>query len=199
VVGRTLLAGSLALTVFGGCDDDGPGDPRSPQPRVPTTATVPSVTSTAGPTPRARGAVSTGPVVYVSDGDTIGVRLDGRVTRIRLLGIDAPETKDPRGSVECFGPQASAIATRLLPRRTVVTVLADPSQDERDRFGRLLAYVFRPGERTPVNETLIAEGAARVYVFRRNRPFRRLAAFRAAESSARAAGRGLWSVCPAPK
>jgi endonuclease YncB( thermonuclease family) len=137
----------------------------------------------------------TGPVVYVSDGDTIGVRIGRNVARVRLLGIDAPETKDPDGSVKCYGPEASALATRLMPRGTVVTVLTDPSQDRRDRFGRLLAYVFRPGERTPINETLVAEGAARVFVFRRNRPFRRLAAFRAAEQSAKESRRGLWATC----
>ncbi len=140
-----------------------------------------------------------GPVVYISDGDTIGVQLDGTVTRIRLLGIDAPETKDPDGKVECYGPQSSAALTAFLPRRMTVTVLTDPSQDERDRFGRLLAYVFRPAETVPVNARLVAEGAARVYVYRRSRPFRRLAAFRAAEAEARAAKRGLWAACPTPK
>ncbi len=136
-----------------------------------------------------------GQVAYVSDGDTIGVRLGTTVRRIRLLGIDAPETKDPNRPVACFGPQASARAAMLLPRGTAVTVVTDPTQDRIDRYGRLLAYVFRNGETRPVNERLLADGAARVYVYR-NRPFRRLPAFRLAEREAMSAGRGLWGACP---
>jgi micrococcal nuclease len=139
-----------------------------------------------------------GAVVYVTDGDTIGIRVGGDVSRIRLLGIDAPETKNPDEPVGCYGPQASARARGLLPRGMRVTILSDPTQDRFDRFGRPLAYVFRAGETRPVNELLVADGAARVYVFRRNRPFKRIAAFRKAEASARAARRGLWGRCAVP-
>ncbi len=193
--GRIVLAGSLVLCLAGGCGDRTPAGARSAN-----TAPGGPVTPTTGPTSTPqRGRISIGPVAYISDGDTIGVRLDGTVTRVRLLGIDAPETKDPNGAVECFGPEASAALTGYLARKTTVTVVTDPSQDERDRFGRLLAYVFRSGEGTPVNARLVADGAARVYIYRRSRPFRRLAAFRAAEAEARAAKRGLWAACPAPK
>jgi micrococcal nuclease len=142
-----------------------------------------------------RGSIERGRVAYVSDGDTIGVQLGTTVRRVRLLGIDAPETKDPHRTVACFGPQASARAAMLLPRRTPVTVVTDPTQDRHDRYGRLLAYVFLRGETRPVNERLLADGAARVYVYR-NRAFRRLAAFRLAEREAMSAGRGLWGACP---
>jgi micrococcal nuclease len=131
----------------------------------------------------------------VTDGDTIAVRVGGALWRVRLLGIDAPETKDPDAPVACWGAQATARAAALLPRRSEVTLVTDPTQDRVDRYGRLLAYVARPGESRSVNERLLADGAARVYVYR-NRPFRRLAAFRAAEREAKAAGRGLWGACP---
>jgi len=84
----------------------------------------------------------------------------------------------------------------LLPRGSTVTVVTDPTQDRVDRYGRLLGYVFRQRERVPVNQTLLERGAARVYVYRRNRPFRRLPAFRGAEARARAANLGLWNMCP---
>ncbi len=187
---RTLLLGSLALAVTGGCARD----------------TTPPAAETAGPdgsgatspaatAPVPRGSIERGQVAFVSDGDTIGLRLGTTVRRVRLLGIDAPETKDPNRPVACFGPEAAARATRLLPRRTTVTVVTDPTQDRVDRYGRLLAYVFRHGETRPVNERLLADGAARVYVYR-SRPFRRLAAFRLAEREAMSAGRGLWGACP---
>ena len=148
------------------------------------------------PTGRVRGQVLRGPVVYVSDGDTIGVRLNSVVTRIRLIGIDAPESKDPNAPVGCFGPKASAIAQRLLPRGTAVTVVTDPTQDRHDKYNRLLAYVFTANNPVSVNEQLVSEGAARVYVYRRKHPPRRLGKLRAAERQAKAAGRGLWSACP---
>jgi len=202
VVRRPLLVASLALTLAAGCDEDRTGDvaqtdrvapvPTSAEPPPRRVPTIPT------PEPRPKGAVERGQVVYVSDGDTVGVRIDGEVRRIRLLGIDAPETKDPDEPVGCYGPQASARVRSLLPLGMTVTVVSDPTQDRVDRFGRPLAYVFRPRERRPVNERLLADGAARVYVYRRNRPFRRLGAFRKAEASARAARRGLWARCGGP-
>ena len=117
------------------------------------------------------------------------------VRRVRLLGIDAPETKDPNRPVACFGPQASARARCCCRAATAVTVVTDPTQDRIDSYGRLLAYVFRRGRDPAGQRALLADGAARVYVYR-NRPFRRLAAFRRAEREAMSAGRGLWGACP---
>jgi micrococcal nuclease len=187
---RTLILGSLALAVTGGCAQD--ATPPAPEPSGPDAS---GSASPATPVPVGRGSIERGQVAYVSDGDTIGVRLGTTVRRVRLLGIDAPETKDPSRPVACFGPQASGRAAALLPRRTTVTVVTDPTQGRVDRYGRLLAYVFVRAETRPVNERLLADGAARVYVYR-NRPFRRLAAFRLAEQQAKAIGRGLWGACP---
>ena len=136
-------------------------------------------------------------MVYVSDGDTIGVRIDGVVQRVRLLGIDAPETKDPDAPVACYGPEAAARAHVLMPRGAPMTIVTDPTQDRIDRFGRLLAYAFRTGQPRPINQQLVIDGAARVYVYRRNRPPRRAADFRRAEAAAKAAKRGLWGACSA--
>jgi micrococcal nuclease len=186
---RTLLLGSLALAVTGGCARDATppaAETPGPDPPVARPPTAPTTTP--------RGSIERGQVAYVSDGDTIGVRFGTTVRRVRLLGIDAPETKDPNRPVACFGPQASARAATLLPLGTAVTVVIDPTQDRVDRYGRLLAYVFRRAETRPVNERLLADGTARVYVYR-NRPFRRLAAFRLAEREAMSAGRGLWGAC----
>lgn len=191
MVARTLLAMSVALGVAGcGGTADSEADTLSP-----TASAAAPVTAT--PTaPAGRGEAQRGRVVYVSDGDTVGVRLSGSVRRIRLVGIDAPETKDPDGVTECYGPQAAARALRLMPRGSVVTVVTDPTQDRVDRFGRLLAYVFPVNEPRSVNVQLVADGAAKVYVYRRNRPPKRIRELRDAESAARTANRGLWGTCP---
>jgi micrococcal nuclease len=84
----------------------------------------------------------------------------------------------------------------LLPRGTAATVVTDPTQDRIDKYHRLLAYVVTAGNPVSVNEQLVSEGAARVYVYRRSHPPRRLGKLRAAERQAKAAGRGLWSACP---
>ncbi len=207
MVGRSRIPVSIALSlVAAGCAASGGGDStvtvthtETVTAPAPPARTPPVTVPRATPPPAAttRGTITRGPVVYVSDGDTIGVDLGGpTTTRVRLLGIDAPESKDPGSPAQCFGPQAARLATVLLPRGSMVTVVTDPDQDRVDRYGRLLAYVFRRGERVPVNQTLLERGAARVYVYRRNRPFRRLAAFRAAEARAWTAKLGVWNMCP---
>lgn len=204
MVVRPLLGMSTVAVLAAGCG--GSGTPsiaeRTATNRAPaatvaaaTTATAPTITSSASP--RARGEVRSGPVVYVSDGDTIGVRLAGVVTRIRLLGIDAPESKDPDLPPQCYSKRAAALLTALAPRGSTVTVVTDPTQDRIDKFGRLLAYVFPTGRPRTLNEAMVRQGGAVVYVYRSNRPPRRLAELRAAEREARGAGRGLWGACPA--
>ena len=196
MVARTVLGMSLALVAAGCGASSDPGQPPVAADPGPTPAggtsgvTLPNAASQ-------RGEVLRGPLVYVSDGDTIGVRLGGAVQRVRLLGIDSPETKDPDEPVACYGPQSSARAQALMPRGTPITLVTDPTQDRIDKFGRLLAYVFRTGQPLPINQQLVADGAARVYVFRRNRPPLRIGAFRRAETAAKAAKRGLWGACSA--
>jgi micrococcal nuclease len=132
-------------------------------------------------------------VVEVIDGDTIDVSVAGRTERVRLLGIDTPETVDPDRPVECHGPEASALTHQLLPPATAITLQRD--EEARDRYGRLLAYVFRADDGLFVNEAIVAAGEAELLSIAPNDAYAdRLAA---AAEAARSAGAGLWGGCPA--
>lgn len=135
-------------------------------------------------------------IVSVTDGDTLKARLaSGKRVTVRLLGIDTPETRKPGIAVECGGPQATANMKRLALRRGVgrrVTLVTDPTQDTRDRYGRLLAYAKVDSGRDLGLEQVRA-GWSAAYVYRD--PFERLAAYRAAEAGAKASDRGVWGVC----
>src|SRR5688500_6399309 len=100
-------------------------------------------------------------VVKVVDGDTIDISLNGQTSRVRLIGMNTPETVDPRRSVQCFGTEASNRLKQLLQGQTVF-VESDPTQDTRDRFGRLLYFVWLSDGRL-VNLMMIAEGYANEY------------------------------------
>lgn len=129
----------------------------------------------------------------VVDGDTLVARVGGADERVRMLGVDAPESVTPGRPVECFGPQAAARLRALLPRGSRITLVPDPTQGARDRFGRLLAEVRRPGGARSVNVELVAGGYAEV--FRGDGRGALQPALRAAEREARAARRGLWGAC----
>lgn len=126
-----------------------------------------------------------GTVTHVVDGDTLDVRLaGGKSERIRLIGIDTPELG------ECGAAQATSTARRLAAGRPVV-LKGDATQATRDRYARLLAYVWIGGARD-LGYQLLASGLARVYVY--DRPFARLSAYRSAER----AGRAHAPACLAP-
>jgi micrococcal nuclease len=133
-----------------------------------------------------------GTVVRVIDGDTILVRGGGgRIEDVRLLGIDTPETVDPRKPVQCYGPQASAFAKHLETGRAV-TLRYD--RELHDRYGRFLAYVWLAGRRPVfVNAVLVQRGYARSYPFPPNTAHAVL--FADLERAAAVAGRGLWRAC----
>jgi micrococcal nuclease len=128
-------------------------------------------------------------VVRVVDGDTIIVRTPSGDERVRMIGIDTPESVAPDRPVECFGPEASAETTRLLDGADVYLEL-DPSQGERDRYDRVLAYVWR-GDRL-VNLDLLASGYAYEYTYDDSYAYQR--EFQDAERQARATQEGLWAV-----
>ena len=129
-----------------------------------------------------------GTVTGVVDGDTLAVRLiGGRRERVELIGINTPEVRP----VECFGSEAKA-RTAQLARGKRVRLIGDASQDTRDRYRRLLAYVVLPSGRD-LGWQLIVGGFANVY--ERDRPFQRLGGYRAAETAAQSLGRGLWTSC----
>jgi len=131
-----------------------------------------------------------GRVTHIVDGDTIDVRLaaNGVVKRVRLLGIDTPE----RG--RCGYRRATDSMRQLTPVGTSVTLVSDPSQALRDRYGRLLRYVMRNRDGRDTNRVQLARGMARVFVFA-NDPFRRVSSYRDAVSAARVHNRGLWDAC----
>ena len=79
-------------------------------------------------------------VEYVVDGDTVDMTVDGVEERVRLIGIDTPETKKADTPIECFGPEASAFTKALLPEGTAVYLERDV--EARDVYGRLLAYAY---------------------------------------------------------
>jgi len=133
-----------------------------------------------------------GVVVAVIDGDTVEVAIGSRTERVRLLGIDTPESVDPNRPVECHGPEASALTGSLLPEGTAVRLERD--QEARDRFGRLLAYLFRVDDGLFVNEAILAAGEAEVLTIEPNRAY--AARLGAAAAAARASGAGLWAGCP---
>lgn len=124
------------------------------------------------------------------DGDTIVVELNGKSETVRFIGMDTPETHDPRKPVQCFGPEAAAHTKALLEGQNV-RLAADPEDSDRDKYGRLLRYVYLPDGEL-VNAELVQDGYAFAYVVF---PFSKIDDFRALENEAHAAGRGLWSTC----
>jgi micrococcal nuclease len=130
-------------------------------------------------------------VERVVDGDTIDVRISGRDERVRLLGIDTPETRVEDGPPECFGPEASAYTATLLPRGTRVRLERDVVG--RDDYGRLLAYVYRAVDGLLVNEELVRDGYAHVLRIAPNGLYHDR--FVAAATAAERAGLGLWAAC----
>jgi micrococcal nuclease len=136
---------------------------------------------------------SEGVVVRAVDGDTVIVRgPGGRIEDVRLLGIDTPETVDPRRPVGCYGPEASAYTKHVATGRAV-TLGYD--RELHDRYGRFLAYIWLRG-RSPVflNARLVELGYARAYPFPPNTAHAAL--FAGLERRAALAGRGLWTACP---
>lgn len=130
-------------------------------------------------------------VERVVDGDTIVV--SGR-RHVRLIGVDAPETVDPRRAVGCFGREASAFLKSLLPEGTPVRLVGDVEQE--DRFGRTLAYVYRLSDGMFVNAELVRQGYAEVLTIAPN--VTHADEFVALARDARSASHGLWAACPAP-
>ena len=137
-----------------------------------------------------------GTVTHLVDGDTVDVAFStgtGKPSteRIRLIGIDTPETKRPDTPVECFGREASSALAALIPIGTAVLIERDV--EERDRYGRLLGYVFRASDGLFVNHEMVRAGMATAYTFPPNIAY--VDVFAAAGDASRAAAAGLWSRC----
>jgi micrococcal nuclease len=135
-----------------------------------------------------------GRVVRVIDGDTVVVQLSSGEEHVRLIGIDTPETHKPGTPVECFGPEASARMSALLPAGTSVRLERDA--EARDRYGRLLAYVFKASDGSMVERTMLDEGMAAPLAIAPNVAHR--AEFDQAAAEAQQKGLGLWRACGGP-
>jgi len=129
-------------------------------------------------------------VIRVVDGDTIVVSPNEKV---RLIGVDTPETVDPRKAIECFGKAAKDFTRSAVEGKTIRLVLdsVNLARRHKDRYGRILAYVYLENG-TMLNRELIRQGYAHAYT---RYPFRYLVEFRQIERAARIEALGLWSGC----
>lgn len=152
----------------------------------------PGAGPSAGPTVDGPFAVAPNAVVdEVIDGDTLIVAIGERHERVRLIGIDTPETVDPDRPVQCFGPEASARTADLLPPGTPVRLERDT--EARDVYDRLLVYVYRSTDGLFVNLDLAAGGYADALHIEPNLAHAR--PIDAAVAAARAGSVGLWGAC----
>ena len=130
-------------------------------------------------------------VVRVVDGDTLVVNVDGREERLRLIGIDTPESVKPDTPVECFGREATTFTETLLPEGTNIRLERDV--EARDPFDRLLAYAYRVDDGAFVNLEIIRQGFAQPLTIPPN--VAHAAEFVAAARAAEADDVGLWGAC----
>lgn len=154
--------------------------------------TIPEIIPTKLPAIGASGTQNnpTYKVLKVTDGDTLHLDINGVNETVRLIGINTPETVDPRRPVQCFGKQASD-RMKDLAGGQMVRIELDDSQSTRDTYGRLLAYVYLEDGRM-LNRTMLAEGYAYEYTYLT--PYKYQKEFRELQTFARTTARGLWGV-----
>lgn len=129
------------------------------------------------------------PVIRVVDGDTIEVTFNGQKEKVRLIGVDTPETVHPAKGEEPYGREASNYTKSRLAGQTVNLEF---DVQEKDQYGRLLAYIWLGNEM--FNETLVREGYAQIATFPPNVKY--VDRFRVAQEAARSQNKGLWGVGP---
>lgn len=127
-------------------------------------------------------------VVNIIDGDTIRVRRGTSIEKIRLIGIDTPETVDSRVDVQCYGPEATQYLKQKLENKEVV-LISDVTQGDTDKYGRLLRYVSLGGE--DVGLDLIRNGYAKEYTYEKAYSYQ--SAYRDAQILAKSSKLGVWS------
>lgn len=156
--------------------------------KPPASTPIPSPTSLLLPTetPISTSVSGTFRVIRVVDGDTI--EIEGG-EKVRYIGIDTPETVDPRKTVQCFGVEASKKNKELVEGKTV---RLEKDITDRDKYSRLLRYVWV--DDLFVNLELVKQGFANSYSYPPDIKYQK--EFLAAESEAREAGHGLWAACP---
>ena len=124
------------------------------------------------------------------DGDTIAVNMNGTVETVRMIGVDTPETHRPNSPVQCYGPEAAAYTKQLIGGNRV-RLQADPLDTNRDRYNRLLRYIYLPDGRM-VETELISNGYGFAYT---QFPFEKTDEFTADQDSAKQQAKGLWTAC----
>jgi endonuclease YncB( thermonuclease family) len=130
------------------------------------------------------------PIDHFVDGDTIAVKMNGKTESIRMIGVDTPETHKPNSPVQCYGP-AAAVFTKNLVGSQQVRLQSDPESTNRDRYNRLLRYVYLPDGRL-VEAELIKGGYGFAYT---SFPFTKSDEFVRGQDAARTANKGLWGNC----
>ncbi len=128
-------------------------------------------------------------VTEVVDGDTVKINKDGKIETLRLIGLDTPETVDPRKPVQCFGKEASNKAKELLNGKKV-RLETDSTQGTYDKYNRTLAYIYLESGLF-YNKHMIEQGYAHEYTY--NTPYKYQSEFKLAQKSAQDNKRGLWS------
>ncbi len=139
----------------------------------------------------ATGLTENATVDYVVDGDTVDMIIDGVKERVRLIGVDTPETKKENTPIQCFGPEATAFTQSLLPEGTSVYLERDV--EARDIYGRLLAYAYLVDTGAFVNLELVRQGYAQLLTIPPN--VAHTSEFVDAARAAEAADVGLWAQC----
>lgn len=140
---------------------------------------------------QAETVILTGPVVRFVDGDTVWVRLTDRVEKVRYIGIDTPEVHHPTRGKQPGGREATDVNRRLIGGKPV---RLEPDVQLRDRYGRLLAYVWvkgPDGDEIMINAELVRLGYAQVMTVPPN--VRHAELFRKLAREAREQHRGLWA------
>jgi micrococcal nuclease len=124
------------------------------------------------------------------DGDTIAVKMNGTVEPVRFIGVDTPETHKPNTPVQCYGPAAAAFTKQQIGSQRV-RLVADAQSTDRDRYNRLLRYVYLPNG-TLLDQALVAGGYGFAYV---QFPFTKSASFTQSQADAQSNHKGLWGNC----
>jgi len=128
-------------------------------------------------------------VLRVVDGDTVVLLMEGKQVKVRLIGVDTPETVHPSKPVQFYGKEASKFTGNLLLGESVYLEY-EPGSSRRDKYGRTLAYLYRAPDGLFINLEIVRQGYGHAYTVY---PFRYLDLFREYEKQAREAGRGLWA------
>ena len=126
------------------------------------------------------------PVLKVIDGDTVEIQYNGNLTKVRLIGVDTPETVHPNKPVQVFGKEASAFTRNLLLGESVYLRF---DREMRDKYGRLLAYLYRAPDGLFVNLEIVRQGYGHAYT---RYPFNHLELFQHYEHRAQKARKGMW-------